>query len=89
MAKYFSESELACHCCGGMPENGIDPRLENLLDAMREAVCGPLVLSCAYRCPPHNREEGGVENSFHIQGKAADVQCPDGMSVEELASGLV
>ena len=86
MAKYFSNSEMACHCCGCLPDGGIDPRLESLLDAMREAVGGPLVLSCAYRCPAHNREVGGVENSFHTQGTAADVQCPDGMSVEELAA---
>ena len=56
MAKYFSNSEMACHCCGCLPDGGIDPRLESLLDAMREAVGGPLVLSCAYRCPAHNRE---------------------------------
>ena len=68
MTKYFSESELACHCCGNMPENGIDPRLESLLDSMREAVGGPLVLSCAYRCPAHNREVGGVERRLDLDG---------------------
>ena len=31
MAKYFSESEMACHCCGCLPDGGIDQRLESLL----------------------------------------------------------
>ena len=84
MAKYFSAEEMACKCCGSLGD-GIDVRLQNLLDAMREAVGGPLHVSCVYRCPEHNAEVGGVPNSFHVQGKAADVLVPDGWTVDELA----
>ena len=42
-------------------------------------------LSCCYRCPQHNAEVGGVPNSQHVYGRAADVLCPDGVSVDELA----
>ena len=86
MAKYFSDEELACRCCGELPPDGMDERLLDVLDAMRETVGGPLQLSCAYRCPSHNAEVGGVPNSQHVRGTAADVLCPDGVSVEELAN---
>lgn len=85
MARYFSPEEMACKCCGQLPDDGIDERLQYVLDAMRERVGGPLILSCCYRCPQHNAEVGGVPNSQHVYGRAADVLCPDGMSVDELA----
>ena len=84
-SKYFSDEEMACKCCGQLPEVGMDSRLLDVLDAMREAVGGPLSLSCAYRCPSHNAEVGGVPNSQHVQGCAADVLLPDGLTVDELA----
>lgn len=48
-------------------------------------VYKPVSISCAYRCPSHNEEVGGVPNSQHVKGCAADVLVPDGMSVDELA----
>jgi uncharacterized protein YcbK (DUF882 family) len=30
-----------------------------------------------YRCPAHNAAVGGVPNSQHVQGTAADVQTPN------------
>ena len=63
----------------------MNSRLLDVLDAMREAVGGPLSLSCAYRCPSHNAEVGGVPNSQHVQGCAADVLLPDGLTIDELA----
>ena len=48
-----------------------------LLDKLRENIGGPLEVSCMYRCPAHNVAVGGVPNSQHVQGTAADVQTPD------------
>ena len=84
-SKYFSDEELACKCCGNLPPNGIDSKLLNVIDAIRKSVGGPVSLSCAYRCPTHNAEVGGVPDSQHVQGCAADVLVPDSMSVEEFA----
>ena len=84
-SRYFSDQELACKCCGNLPEQGVDPRLLQVLDAIRERVGGPVEISCAYRCPSHNAEVGGVPNSQHVEGCAADVLCPGDMSVNELA----
>ena len=83
--KYFSDAELTCHCCGTYPTEGMDSNLLDLLDEIRETVGGPVNLSCAYRCPAHNAEVGGVVNSQHVLGTAADVIVPDGWTVDELA----
>ena len=34
MAKYFSVEEMECKCCGQLPDDGIDERLQNVLDAI-------------------------------------------------------
>lgn len=87
LSQHFDSTEFACKCgCGGM--NGgadVDPRLVEVLERMRQALEVPLILSCGYRCPAHNYEVGGVSNSQHIYGKAADVQKPDGVSLARLA----
>ena len=84
MSKYFKPLELMCHgaeqghCdCGIETAENVSPRLLELLDQLRENIGGPLELSCAYRCPAHNSAVGGVSNSPHIHGTAADVQTPD------------
>lgn len=75
VSKYFKREETECHCgCGG---NVVNPLLLKKLDALRELVGGPLYISCAYRCPKHNAEVGGVSNSQHTLGNAADVQTPE------------
>ena len=83
-SKYFSDEELMCHgadkghCdCGIDTAQNVSPRLLELLDQLRENIGGPLEISCAYRCPDHNIAEGGVSNSQHVMGTAADVQTPD------------
>lgn len=75
-SEHFSESELSCHCCGRGVEK-ISPRLLELLEQLRANIGGPLEISCAYRCPKHNAEVGGVPNSQHVLGTAADVQTPN------------
>lgn len=75
-SEHFSEGELSCRCCGRGVEK-ISPRLLELLEELRESIGGPIEISCAYRCPHHNAEVGGVPNSQHVLGTAADVQTPN------------
>lgn len=82
-SKYFSDDELECHgdgCCDGGAYN-VNPRLLQLLDQLRENIGGPLVLSCAYRCPQHNAEVGGVPSSQHVAGNAADILRPSWLTM--------
>ena len=83
-SKYFSEYEQVCKCCG-RGADVISPKLLMVLDAMRETVGGPVYVSNMYRCPDHNAEVGGVPNSQHVFGTAADVQLPAGWSVDNFA----
>lgn len=83
-AKYFTTEELACKCCGQVPEQGIDPKLLELLDEIRETAGVPINVNCAYRCPSHNAEVGGVVNSQHVDGTAADLDASS-IGVEALA----
>jgi uncharacterized protein YcbK (DUF882 family) len=77
-SKYFSDAEISCHgdgCCDGGAYK-VNPILLEKLDQLREMIGGPVELSCAYRCPEHNADVGGVSNSQHVLGNAADVQTP-------------
>ena len=75
-SEHFSEEELSCHCCGEGVEK-ISPRLLELLEQLRANIGGAIEISCAYRCPQHNAEVGGVPNSQHVLGTAADIQTPN------------
>lgn len=75
--KYFDMEEFACKCCGELPVGGMNPVLLEALDQLREELCSPIFVTSGYRCPEHNREVGGVENSQHVLGNAADIICPD------------
>lgn len=84
MAKYFSKEEMVCKCCGGLPAQGISDVLLTKLDELRERVGEPVNVTCMYRCPSHNAYVGGVSNSQHVDGTAADIYC-GGLTVDQLA----
>ena len=86
--EYFSIDEFRCKHCGELPDGGINQVLLDKLDDMRGRIGMPIIISCGYRCPEHNAEVGGVENSQHIYGNAADIYV-DGLSVDELANYCV
>lgn len=74
-AKYFSNDEFLCPCCGELPDGGIDENLLRVLDAIREEIGAPVIVSSGYRCHAHNEDVGGVADSQHIHGRAADIYC--------------
>ena len=71
-----------CHCCGKLPEAGMDQNLIDVLNAIPELTGDDI--NCGYRCPKHNAEVGGVPNSQHVDGTAADVDAAK-WGVEKLA----
>lgn len=78
--KYFEEREFACKCCGQLPvlvRANIVALVDNVLDPAREQFGGPVVVNSGYRCQKHNLEVGGVANSQHLRGEAADIHCAD------------
>lgn len=85
MMRFFTQEEFACKHCGRLPERGLSVSLLCKLDKLREKVGHPIIVNSGYRCPEHNEEVGGVENSQHLLGCAADITCPN-ISVQELYS---
>lgn len=85
ISEHFSEREFMCKCYRhtGL-DHVIDKRLVDVLEQIRERVGEPVFILSGYRCPEHNAEVGGVSNSQHLFGTAADIYC-DGVSVERLA----
>ena len=54
-----------------------------LLDPLREAWGGPLVVTSGYRCPELNDAVGGSETSAHTAGWAADLVPKDRERTDE------
>lgn len=67
---HFAPKEIACRGTGELLLNGA--ALERL-DALREAVGRPLVVSSSYRSAVHNARVGGVPLSRHRLGDAFDI----------------
>ena len=75
LSEHFAASEFVCHCCGQGADK-IAPRLIELLEQLRAMAGAPVQVNCGYRCPKHNAEVGGVEDSQHVLGTAADITIP-------------
>ena len=48
---------------------------EEVLQPLRDRWGAPIVVSSGYRCPQLNRAVGGVRNSDHLYGCAADIHA--------------
>ena len=61
----------------------LSPSLIQALEEIRERAGLPVNITSGYRPPDYNREVGGVSNSTHIDGLAADIYC-DGLTTAQL-----
>ena len=74
LSEHFSREEMACKCCHNLPLNGISQALLDGLEKLRTRIGDkPINVTNAYRCEIHNQEVGGVRDSQHVLGKAADI----------------
>lgn len=86
--KYFKKQEFACKCgkyCDGYPAE-IDMNMVKIADQIREKIGKPITINSGLRCKTHNSNVGGVSNSQHILGNAADLGCPSGCTPTQMAS---
>lgn len=82
LSEHFLAQEFRCRHCG---ELKINMELIIKLEELRAAIGGkPIVVTSGYRCPEHNRKVGGVADSQHLYGNAADIYV-NGMSPRALA----
>lgn len=51
--------------------------LADILQSVRNQYGGAIRITSGYRCPALNRAVGGVPDSYHLRGAAADLQAAD------------
>lgn len=79
----FNRKEFICKCgkCNGDVE--MYEELLEILQAIRNKYKKPVTVTSGIRCAKHNKNVGGVSNSRHLKGKAADIKIK-GVSGAEL-----
>lgn len=84
---HFNRQEFKCCCegryCNGFP-NEMNHDLLTQLEALRQSLNTPIIVTSGVRCPTRNQEVGGIGNSKHLTGYAVDCYVP-GLSVFDLA----
>ena len=85
-ASYFKFSELTASATAErLAIDNTPPRaaqqmltvlVEQLLDPIRRRYGAPIIVTSGFRCPALNTAVGGVANSHHIIGCAADIVAP-------------
>lgn len=93
LTQHFRLSEFNSKDGAEMPADVLKNVLELACDLQtirNEAGC-PLHINSAYRSPNHNRAIGGVKNSQHILGKAADLSSRNHTPKElyDIIEGLI
>lgn len=88
--KYFTRAEFKCTCggkyCNGFPVEP-DKKLVQILDKVRAKYGKAFTPNSAIRCTKRNAEVGGVSNSQHLYGIAADISVP-GVAPKTVAAYL-
>ena len=59
-----------------------------VLDPLRERLGKPILINSGYRCPALNDAVGGVDNSNHLIGCAADLFIPNSVYVQDIVKIL-
>lgn len=71
LSENFKVSEFACK--DGSDKILIDTELVKYLQKIRTWAKSPVVITSAYRNPEYNVKVGGVSDSYHTKGMAADI----------------
>lgn len=74
LTEHFSLLEFQCPCCCAVM---LHPMLLARLEALRVKWGGAIIVNSGYRCEKHNKKVGGVANSLHRLGRAADVRVKE------------
>ena len=82
LAEFFSRSEFECSC--GCGQNTVDAELLTILVKVRDHFGRRMTITSGNRCPVKNKAIGGAPSSWHLKGRAADVQI-DGIEPQYVA----
>ena len=84
--KHFKVEEFACTHCDDV---SMDQTFLNMIDIAREEAGVPFKITSGYRCPEHNKAVGGVSDSAHVGGYAADIACSSGSARYKIIAALL
>ncbi len=71
--RHFTPAEIACRGSGAVMLNEESMDALDRLDALRDRMGHPLIVTSGYRSHEHNRRVGGAPRSLHMRGLAFDV----------------
>lgn len=80
LSEHFTVKEFASH--DGADTVLIDMLLIEYLEKIRQHFGKPIHINSGYRTPEHNAKVGGVKNSYHTKGRAADIVVQGVKSLE-------
>ena len=87
---YFTREEFRCKCggqyCDGFPAEPKEAMVR-IADQLRKNLGTPVRVISGLRCPTWNKIQGGVENSQHMYGEAADI-CAVGCTQTQVEAEL-
>tara|TARA_R110000822_G_scaffold99831_1_gene224979 strand:+ start:230 stop:580 length:351 start_codon:yes stop_codon:yes gene_type:complete len=77
--------------CPKLPNSGInmDNAFLQMLDDARGIAGIPFKITSGYRSVAHNKSVGGVQNSSHLVGKAADIAVGSGSERYIILNALI
>ena len=77
---HFKRTEFKCECggryCNGYPGGNTSAKLLGILESLRSYYGKPITITSGQRCATFNAQVGGISNSAHRFGKAADIYIP-------------
>jgi uncharacterized protein YcbK (DUF882 family) len=94
LSKYFDWSEFQSNDGAAMPDH-VKANIKKLVPQLEKirAASGnrPMRINSGYRSPAQNTAVGGVKNSYHMQGMAADftIQGMTPKQVQQLVGSLI
>ena len=86
--KYFKLSEFDSPDLVGSGE-AMDKKFLSRLDQARSLANVPFKITSGVRTEAHNRKVGGVSNSSHLLGYAADIACTDSVKRHKIITSLL
>ena len=98
LSEHFSMDELTCSATAramgivNLPGNielaNLKFLCEDVLEPARKVIGEPIHITSGYRCLALNRAVGGVAQSYHVRGLAADLHIVSDAHASRLADAL-
>lgn len=81
LSEFTNSSTATARCINNTPNEQQIANLkricEEILEPLRAFAGQPIIIGSGYRSPALNKAVGGVKNSQHMTGEAADIHLPD------------